>query len=155
MKTMFAAAIALSLLSGTAMAAPNNAHQGQNQKQTQQVQKQQVQQKTQVKVTTTKVTTNKVAVKHKQGEYSYNGKSYKAVRAPAWHAPKGYEAKQTYHRGQKLPSAFRNRSNVVDYRSAHLNKPNAGYEYVRVNNNVYLVQSSNGLIAQIILSMFL
>lgn len=150
MKTMFAAAIALSLLSGTAMAAPNNAHQGQSQKQTQHVQ-----QKTQVKVTTTKVTTHKVAVKQTQHEYRYNGKTYKAVKAPAWQAPKGYSAKQSFGHGQKLPSAYRNRANVVDYRHAHLNKPKAGYEWVRVNNNAYLVQSSNGLIAQIVLSMFL
>lgn len=168
MKTVFAAAIALSLLSGTAaMAAPNNPGQGNNHqtqqhnqqaqksKAIQQVKKPAVQQtRTQTQSRSQTVTKTKYTTTHAKGEYRYNGKTYKAVKAPAWHAPKGYEAQQHFRRGQNLPSNFRNRAYVVDYRAYNLNRPNAGYEWVRVNNNVYMVQANNGHIAQIIWSMF-
>ena len=59
-----------------------------------------------------------------------------------------------WNRGDRLPEGFRSRAYVVDYRAHHLNRPAAGYQWVRVNNNVYLVQANNGFIAQIVWSMF-
>ncbi|MDR3500745.1 MAG: RcnB family protein [Parvibaculum sp.] len=87
-------------------------------------------------------------------QYSYNGRNYDAVHGPKWNAPKGYDAHRNWKRGQKLPYAYRDRGYVVDYRAYRLSQPPRGYQWIRVNNNVYLVQQSNGLIAQIVLNMF-
>jgi Ni/Co efflux regulator RcnB len=150
MKTIFASAIALSLLTGSAFAA-QPAHPGQPQAQSHnqaQVHNQGQKPQHQTGVKTVK------HVEHAKGEYRYNGKTYKAVKAPVWHAPRGYDARQSWHRGQALPAVFRDRAYVVDYRAYHLDRPAAGYQWVRVNNNVYLVQANSGLIAQIVWSMF-
>ena len=144
MKTFFAATLALSMLAAPAIAAPSNLHPGHpgqaqnnqnyNHKQNQQKpQPQKVQQKPQ---------------------YNYNGQKYTAYRGPAWKAPKGYSVHRYWNRGQKLPSAYRARNYVIDYHAYRLKQPPRGYQWVRVNNNAYLVQQSNGLIAQIVLSMF-
>lgn len=157
MKILFASAIALSLLTGTAMAAPVQTGQSngyQNQQHNQQVQKPNVQHQAQHSQTVKKTTRTSYTVTHARGEYRYNGKSYKAVKASAWRAPRGYEGKQTFHRGQNMPAAFRDRAYVVDYRAFHLNKPAVGYQWVRVSNNAYLVNQHNGLVAQIVWSMF-
>lgn len=87
-------------------------------------------------------------------QYSYNGRNYDAFRGPQWVAPRGYDAHRKWNRGQKLPRAYRDRSYVVDYRAYRLSQPPRGYQWVRVNNSVYLVQQSNGLIAQIVLNLF-
>lgn len=148
MKKFFAATIALSMLAAPAMAAPYDAgHAGKpSQSQSYHQQKPQPQ-----KAQPQKTQPQRAQPKP---QYSYNGKKFDAVRGPAWHAPKGYEAHRNWNRGQKLPAAYRNKAYVVDYRTYHLKQPPRGYQWVRADNNVYLVQQSNGLIAQIVLSMF-
>lgn len=76
------------------------------------------------------------------------------MRGPVWKAPKGYDAHRNWNRGQKLPHAYRNRAHVVDYRPYHLTQPPRGYQWVRVDNNVYLVKASNGLVSQIVFNLF-
>lgn len=145
MKTFFAAMLALSMLAAPAMAASYDARPGQpnqtygkNQGHSSQPDRGQFnRQKPQPKP-----------------QYSYEGKKYDAVRGPQWDAPKGHDAHRNWNRGQKLPSAYRNRSRVIDYRAYHLKQPPRGHQWVRVNDNAYLVQQSNGLISQIVLSMF-
>ena len=87
-------------------------------------------------------------------QYSYNGRHYNAVRGPAWHAPRGHDARRTWSRGERMHSSYRSRSYVIDYRAYHLARPSYGYEWVRAGNNVYLVRASNGLVAQIVWNMF-
>ncbi len=87
-------------------------------------------------------------------QYSYNGRHYNAVRAPAWQAPRGHDARRSWNRGDRLPLGYRNRAYVVDYRAYHLARPSYGYQWVRVGNSVYLVRASNGLVAQIVWNMF-
>lgn len=87
-------------------------------------------------------------------QYSYNGRHYDAVRGPAWKAPRGYDARRTWNRGDRLPEGYRHRTYVVDHRAYHLARPSYGYQWVRVGNNVYLVRASNGVVAQIVWNMF-
>ena len=166
MKTAFAAALVLTLLSGTAMAAPNSdRHAGQNNAhQSQQVQ---TQTRTKTVVKTTVKTNNHVAnkgndrgdrrdhdAKRNDRNYSYNGKSFKAVHAPAWKAPKGHQAQRNWNRGQQLPAFYRAKAYQVNPHLYHLKPAPRGYQWVRVQNNVYLVQNTNGLISQIVFNMF-
>ncbi|MDO8290682.1 MAG: RcnB family protein [Parvibaculum sp.] len=86
--------------------------------------------------------------------YEYNGRRYNAVRGPAWHAPRGYDARRAWNRGDRLPIAYRNRAYVIDHRVYGLQRPPYGYQWVRVSNNVFLVNAHNGFISQIVFSMF-
>ncbi|HEY4343658.1 MAG TPA: RcnB family protein [Parvibaculum sp.] len=145
MKTFFAATLALSMLAAPAMAAPYDARPGQpnqNYGQNQGHPGQFNQQKSQPQKPQPKP------------QYSYNGKKYDAVRGPQWNAPKGYDAHRSWNRGQKLPTAYRNKAYVVDYRAYHLKQPPRGYQWVRNDRNVYLVSTQNGLISQIVLNLF-
>ena len=168
MKMIFASAIALSLLTGTAMAAPShtgqtNSQQGQkHQSQVQQHTRQQQQQQAQNaqgranrdKAGRRDNNGNHYANGHQQREYEYNGRRYRAVQAPAWRAPRGHNESRKWTRGDRLPAAYRDRAYVMDYRTYHLQRPAYGYQWVRVSNNVYLVNKHNGLVAQIVWSMF-
>lgn len=87
-------------------------------------------------------------------QYSYDGKRRDSYRAPAWRAPRGHDARRHWHNGDKLPSAYRDRSYVVDYRAYNLSRPPYGYEWVRVSNSVFLVRNSNGLISNIVINLF-
>ena len=155
MKKIFAGVIALGLLTGTAAMADQRDHNAQNNGRQNQQYGQQVSghdQKTVVRtVTKTRTTYKQTRVK---GEYFYKGKSYKSVKATAWYAPRGYDARQTWHRGQKLPAAYRARHYRVDYRANHLERPAYGYEWVRVRDHAYMVNQRNGLVVQIVWHMF-
>ena len=89
-----------------------------------------------------------------QRQYSYNGRNYNAVRGPVWNAPRGYDARRVWNRGDRLPEGYRHRAYVVDYRAYHLARPSYGYQWVRVGNSVYLVRASNGVVAQIVWNLF-
>jgi Ni/Co efflux regulator RcnB len=145
MKTFFAAAIALSMLAAPALAAPYDAGHAGKPGQTQS------HHGNQQKPQPPKPVAQKPQPKP---QYSYNGKKYDAVRGPAWYAPKGYDAHRNWNRGQKLPAAYRNKAYVVDYRAYRLKQPPRGYQWVRNNNNVYLVSMNNGLISQIVFNLF-
>ena len=87
-------------------------------------------------------------------QYSYDGKRRDSYRANAWKAPRGHDAKRHWHNGDKLPKNYRDRAYVVDYRAYNLNRPPYGYEWVRVNNSVFLVRQSNGVISNIVFNLF-
>ena len=75
-------------------------------------------------------------------------------RQYSYKAPRGYDARRTWNRGDRLPEGYRHRAYVVDHRAYHLARPSYGYQWVRVGNNVYLVRASNGVVAQIVWNMF-
>tara|TARA_R110000868_G_scaffold187519_1_gene430058 strand:- start:23 stop:484 length:462 start_codon:yes stop_codon:yes gene_type:complete len=87
-------------------------------------------------------------------QYSYDGKRRDSYRSQAWKAPRGHDPKRHWHNGDKLPSAYRDRAYVIDYRAYHLSRPPYGYEWVRVSNSVFLVRQSNGLISNIVINLF-
>jgi Ni/Co efflux regulator RcnB len=70
-----------------------------------------------------------------------------------YHAPKGYYAHR-WGRGERLPSAWRGRDYVVDYRHYHLAPPPRGYQYVRVGNDVVLTAIATGVIASVVADLF-
>src|SRR5690606_37689502 len=85
---------------------------------------------------------------------SYNGQKYTANRCTAWTAPKGHTAQRNWNRGTTLPAAFRNKAYVVDFRAYPPKHAPRGYQWVRNNNNVYLVSMNTGLISQIVFNLF-
>ena len=149
MKTFFAAAIAFSMLAAPAMAAPNDLSHG-----NQPAASHHDDHGPDNRGPQTQADRDHGQPSQRGPQYSYNGRKYDAVRGPAWNAPKGYDAHRNWSRGQKLPSAYRDRAYVVDYRAYHLKKPPHGYVWVRNDRNVYLVSQSNGLILQIVLNLF-
>ncbi len=175
MRTFFAATLALSMLAAPAIAAPRD-HQGAQQGQHQSQSNTKAQKRDRAKVQTTNKRHEKAQVqtringdkhwaqrnshrghdarKQMTRQYSYNGRKHNAVRAPAWHAPRGHDARRVWNRGDRMHSSYRARSYVIDYRAYHLARPPYGYQWVRAGNNVYLVRASNGLVAQIVWNMF-
>ena len=67
--------------------------------------------------------------------------------------PYGYRY-QTYSVGNYLPRGYYGSSYYVDYRPYGLSAPPYGYQWVRVGNDVYMVRTSNGLINEIVYSLF-
>ena len=61
-----------------------------------------------------------------------------------------------YHRGQRMPSAYRGQQYVVtDWRAQRLSAPPSGHQWVRDGNSgrdFALIAVATGLIAQIVLS---
>lgn len=146
MKHLFSVAIALSLLSAPAMAAPYDNQQGHGSQQNQQAP-----QKGHEKNPGQQAKPNAPQSRH---QYSYEGKRYDAHKGPEWHAPKGHNSHAVWSRGDRLPKAYRSQNYVVDYRAYHLKKPPHGYQWVRVNNDVLLVAITTGLISYIVIDLF-
>jgi Ni/Co efflux regulator RcnB len=78
------------------------------------------------------------------------------------HGDRGYE-RANHHdnghhwgRGQRLPREYySDRSHYVDYRTYHLRRPPSGYRWVRTDDNNYaMVAIASGLIAAIIASNY-
>jgi Ni/Co efflux regulator RcnB len=85
-------------------------------------------------------------------------RTYRAVvryYAPTrYYAPYGYRYGRTYTVGSYLPRSYYGSSYYVDYRPYGLSPPPYGYQWVRVGNDVYLVQTRNGLIMEAVMSLF-
>lgn len=67
--------------------------------------------------------------------------------------PRGYEARR-WHRGDRLPAAYRTGAYRVDYRTYRLAPPPRGYEYRRVGDDVVLTAIATGVIASVLIGMF-
>jgi Ni/Co efflux regulator RcnB len=85
---------------------------------------------------------------------NYERHATKRYKAPSrYQPPRGYQARQ-WHRGDKLPSSYRSKAYVVDYRHYGLGAPPRGYQYVRVNNDVVLAAVATGVISTVIYQLF-
>ncbi|WP_165188474.1 RcnB family protein [Caulobacter soli] len=85
---------------------------------------------------------------------NYERNASKRYKAPSrYQPPRGYQARQ-WHRGDKLPSAYRGKAYTVDYRHYGLSAPPRGYQYVRVNNDVVLTAVATGVVASVIYQLF-
>lgn len=67
--------------------------------------------------------------------------------------PRGYRA-GSWNIGSHLPSGYYSRNNYVPHRPYRLSPPPRGYQWVRVNNDVYLVSPSSGLIRDVLYRLF-
>ena len=146
MKYLFGAVIALGLLSAPVMAAPYDNQQGHGPQQNQNAQH-----PNQGNKPNKPRQAKPVQASH---QYSYNGRKYDSHKGPAWQAPKGHNPHVVWSRGDMLPKAYRARNYVIDYRAYHLKRPPRGYQWVRVQNDVFLVAISNGRISSIIINLF-
>ena len=85
----------------------------------------------------------------------YERHASKRYNAPnRYQPPRGYQADHQWRRGEKLPSSYRSKSYVVDYRHYGLSAPPRGYQYVRVNNDVVLTAVATGVVASVIYQLF-
>ncbi|MGF6771758.1 Ni/Co efflux regulator RcnB [Paraburkholderia sp. GAS199] len=67
--------------------------------------------------------------------------------------PGGPVPHNDWHKGERLPSEYRNRSYVVDdYRGHGLQAPPRGYQWVGVNGDYVLAAVATGVIASVLLS---
>ncbi len=140
MKKILTAAIALSIVAsaGVASAQPGQQRPDQHQQQGQQ--------------------SNNDRDRHDQRPGDNNGNyerhASKRYKAPSrYQPPRGYQVRQ-WHRGDKLPSAYRGKAYTVDYRHYGLSAPPRGYQYVRVNNDVVLTAIATGVVASVIYQLF-
>lgn len=71
------------------------------------------------------------------------------------HAPVRTRTVYVYRSGQYLPRTYYTQQTYyVTPTTYNLRPPPPGYEWVRVGNNVYLTQTSNGLIADVVANLF-
>jgi Ni/Co efflux regulator RcnB len=83
----------------------------------------------------------------------YEQRASRRYSAGRYQAPRGYQTRQ-WHRGDRMPSAYRGNAYVVDYRRYGLNAPPRGYQYVRSGNDAVLAAVATGVIASVIVSLF-
>ncbi len=80
--------------------------------------------------------------------------SQRRYSAGRYQAPRGHAVRQ-WAWGQRMPSQYRSSQYVVrDYDRYGLYQPPHGYQYVRSGNDVVLSNSSTGMIAAVIASLF-
>ena len=80
--------------------------------------------------------------------------SQRRYNAGRYHAPRGHAVRQ-WAWGQRMPANYRSSQYVVrDYDRYGLYQPPQGYQYVRSGNDVVLANSSTGVIAAVIASLF-
>jgi Ni/Co efflux regulator RcnB len=84
------------------------------------------------------------------GRYHNAGRTYSGTN---YHAPRGYRYAR-YSYGTRLPRGYWGSSYYVDYRPYGLARPPSGYQWNRVGNDVYLVSMRDGMIADIVYSLF-
>ena len=81
---------------------------------------------------------------------------YTAVQTysgPRYVAPIGYRYNR-WSTGATLPVGYYGDPYYVDYQTYYLPPPPSGYRWNRVGNDVYLVQTTDGLIADIVRNLF-
>lgn len=71
-----------------------------------------------------------------------------------YNQPEGYR-EQRWDVGNRLPSGYYAPDYYVDdYRQYRLHAPPRGYRWVRVDNDVYMVQTNSGLVQDILYGLF-
>lgn len=74
-------------------------------------------------------------------------------RAGAYQQPRNYRH-ASYQLGSRLPTGYWGSSYYIDYRPYGLSAPPRGYRWNRVGNDVYMVSVNNGLIREVMYSLF-
>ena len=73
--------------------------------------------------------------------------------AGRYQAPRGYYQRQ-WRRGDRVPAHWRTRGYVVDHRRYGLSAPPRGYQYTRVGDDVVLTAIATGVIASVLFGLF-
>ncbi len=74
-------------------------------------------------------------------------------QAGRYNAPRGYRYVR-YDIGSRLPQGYYGSNHYVDYRPYGLSVPPRGYRWNRVGSDAYLVSVTNGVVRQVIYSLF-
>jgi len=89
-------------------------------------------------------------------QWMYRGRTYEQFDVPAYRLPPG-QAKKLFNPGERLPASYyaQNPSYVLSNPAQYQLQPApAGYRWVRVDNDVYLVRSETGLISEVVRRIF-
>jgi Ni/Co efflux regulator RcnB len=85
--------------------------------------------------------------RHRYSPYRYQPN----MRYPS---PQGHHSGVWWNVGNRLPAVYYGPMYVVDYQRYRLPIPPAGFRWVRVENDVYLVHSASGLIRDALYQLF-
>lgn len=89
-------------------------------------------------------------------QWMHRGRTYEQFDVPAYRLPPG-QAKKLFNRGERLPASYyaQNPTYVLSNPAQYQLQPApAGYRWVRVDNDVYLVRTQTGLIAEVVRRIF-
>jgi Ni/Co efflux regulator RcnB len=89
--------------------------------------------------------------RHDNGKHK--GWAKKRYHAGRYMAPRNYSYRQ-YQVGSRLPMGYYGSSHYVSSSPYGLQQPPRGYRWNRVGNDVYLVNTTNGVIRNVIYSLF-
>lgn len=87
---------------------------------------------------------------------NYDNRRYTAARrfqAGRYYAPRNYRNVR-YSIGSRLPVNYYGNNYYVDYRPYGLSAPPRGYRWNRVGNDAYLISITNGLVRDVMYSLF-
>ena len=68
--------------------------------------------------------------------------------------PAGHQSGSWWGVGSRLPAAYYGPTYVVDHRRYRLPEPQAGFRWVRVERDVYLVNSTSGVVRDALYQLF-
>ncbi|WP_411287015.1 RcnB family protein [Phenylobacterium sp.] len=89
---------------------------------------------------------------HGKGKYASHSKAHKQAYKQAKHADK--QARKMWRQGERLPATYiTQRYYVAEPARYSLAPAPYGYQYVRVDDQIYLAQTQTGLISQVISSL--
>ncbi len=86
-------------------------------------------------------------------EDRWERRAARRYNAGRYQQPRGYYQRQ-WRRGDHVPAHWRGRGYVVDHRHYGLQAPPRGYQYTRVGNDVILTAIATGVIASIVFGLF-
>lgn len=90
--------------------------------------------------------------RHAGHQARYTAPPAHAVAHGYYQSRRGHGHDHHFHRGQRLPVAYRGQSYVVnDWRARHLHQPPRGHQWVQVGRDQMLVAIATGVIAQLII----
>jgi Ni/Co efflux regulator RcnB len=133
MKTMLAAAVALSLLGGTAASAQSYGGYGYQNGYDQNRYEQ-----------------NRYNRSDRSDRHDRDGYQSRGYDRDGYGRRDGYAQSRRWARGERLPSSYRSSRYSVDYRRHNLRAPPRGYGWQRVDENYVLASLLTGLIVQVI-----
>ena len=81
------------------------------------------------------------------------GMAQRRYQAGRYYAPRGYRYVR-YDIGSRLPQGYYGSNHYVDYRPYGLSAPPRGYRWNRVGSDAYLVSITNGVVRQVMYSLF-
>lgn len=90
---------------------------------------------------------------HDRRDFGHSHKAGHRYQAGRYMGPRGYRDSR-WNVGTRLPAGYYGSSHYLDPRSYGLSYPTPGYRWNRVGSDAYMVSTSNGLIRDVIYSLF-